>query len=118
MGLPDHHCPGCGTPQSAFPRYPWYFCDGCLARATDGDGAVLQFSNTGFSGGLSWCHAGSRDWHHDVIAVRCLINGRPVTVTEARFGGVVAQPCIDASGTHGVDLTRPKGGEGPAGGLV
>lgn len=88
---PDHHCPGCGTPQRAFERYPWYFCQGCLKLAEDGAGNRLEFANASLSGGLVWRRVGSEDWV-DVITVICRIKSRPVTVHEARFGGVVAEP--------------------------
>ena len=90
---PDHHCPGCGAACRAFGRYPWYFCHDCLGRAEDGAGQRLVFANAAISGGLSWALASDRDhWDDSTIGVLCLIGRRPVRVSEARFGGVVAQP--------------------------
>lgn len=91
--LPGHFCPGCGSPQRSSPRYPWHFCQSCLDTATDGAGARLAFANASLSGGLVWRRAGG-DWQ-EALAVRCLIAGRPVLVTEARFGGVVAEPILN-----------------------
>ena len=112
--LPDHHCPGCGTALSAFPRYPWFFCKDCVATASDADGSPLVFFNEDMSGGLLWGH--DKDRLNKAPAVLCLIAGRPAIVTEARFGGIVAQPvpssdCRDRP--HGlVDLTlRGQGGK-------
>lgn len=90
----DHFCPGCGTAQQHTPRYPWHFCNDCRNLAQDGAGLQLEFGNTHMSGGLYWAHVGSED-QTVCGAVRCLIHGRPVLVTEARFGGVVAQPIPD-----------------------
>lgn len=88
-----HFCPGCGASQRRFDRYPWYFCQACLARAEDGDGRRLVFANVSLSGGLGWTYAGEPDLRDEsAAAVFCLIDRRPVLVTEARFGGVVAQP--------------------------
>jgi len=92
---PDHHCPGCGTPQRAFERYPWYFCQDCLALAEDGTGNRLKFGNASASGGLVWQQVGGADWTV-AITVFCRIKARPVMVNEARFGGVVAEPLHDA----------------------
>jgi len=89
--IPDHHCPGCGTPQRSFERYPWYFCQDCLSRASDKAGTILEFANAGIGGGLVWRYQGDKDWR-DAVAVACQIMSRPVIVHEARFGGVVAEP--------------------------
>jgi len=89
--IPDHHCPGCGTPQRIFERYPWYFCQDCLSLASDKAGTVLEFANSGIGGGLVWRYQGDKAWR-DAIAVACRIKSRPVIVHEARFGGVVAEP--------------------------
>jgi hypothetical protein len=109
-GFADHHCPGCGAVLAAVPRYPWYFCKHCTATATDGDGRRLVFFNEGLSGGLLWGHD-----EHDLNrapAVLCLIAGRPAVVTEARFGGKVAQPVPSSNGWKPpvglIDLTRPE----------
>ena len=92
---PKHFCPGCGKALPFYPRYPWYFCEGCLTEAEDGDGYRLEFANVGLSGGFQWRRAGSPDWQVDG-ELCCLLRGRPVVVGEARMGGIVAQP-IDSS---------------------
>lgn len=90
---PDHHCPGCGAPQRRFDRYPWYFCGACLAEAADGDGRRLVFGNTSISGGFAWAYADDPENRDDTAGiVICRIRERRVTVEEARFGGIVAQP--------------------------
>lgn len=91
MSEPDHHCPGCGKLIPYFARYPWYFCQGCLATATDGDGRALEFTQEGPAGGFAWRRKGEEDWH-EAGSVACLIKGRPVIVGEAMFGGVLAEP--------------------------
>jgi hypothetical protein len=92
---PEHHCPGCGAPQKLFARYPWYFCGACLATAEDGEGRRLRFFNLGVGGGLGWSYADEPEmWDDRAITVICYIASRPVMVTEARFGGVVAQPLL------------------------
>ena len=89
----NHCCPGCGAELKLTPRYPWHFCRECLTLATDKDGRTLVFSNAAMSGGISWRYAdGKESGEQDCSAVGCRIYGRPVLVTEARFGGVVAQP--------------------------
>lgn len=91
MSEPDHHCPGCGKQTPYFARYPWYFCQDCLAIATDGDGNRLEFGDAAGPGGFHWRRVGEGHWH-EAGSVACLIKGRPVIVGEARFGGVVAEP--------------------------
>lgn len=54
-------------------------------------------------------------WRHDqpeqkdstAIGVLCLVRGRPVLVTEAHFGGVVAQPWSGPLPPKTVDLSQP-----------
>ncbi|MCB1420739.1 MAG: hypothetical protein KDJ74_17725 [Notoacmeibacter sp.] len=90
---PSHHCPGCGVLLPSYPRYPWYFCHACLAKAEDLDGRQLVFGNASLSGGLTWAYADDPARRDDsALRVICMIAGRPVLVHEARFGGVVAEP--------------------------
>lgn len=93
---PGHFCPACGAPQKPFLRYPWHFCNDCRKRAVDGAGRGLEFANESASGGFMFRYAGEGD---DVWipcrAVIALIAKRPVHITEARFGGIVAEPLID-----------------------
>jgi len=93
---PGHFCPGCGAPQRAFLRYPWHFCNSCRKSGVDGAGRGLEFSNASASGGFMFRYAGDGDdgWI-TCRAVIALIAGRPVHVTEARFGGIVAEPILD-----------------------
>ena len=90
---PDHFCPGCGAPQKRFDRYPWYFCGACLAEAADRDGRKLVFGNSSVFGGFEWAYADDPENYDDTATiVICYIRNREVTVQEARFGGIVAQP--------------------------
>lgn len=91
---PPHFCPGCGIKQKPFLRYPWHFCNACREETRDKHGRRIRFGNEGFSGGLQWQFDGEDDVQSGQ-PVLCLIHGRPVIVTEARFGGVVAQPLPD-----------------------
>lgn len=101
-----HRCPGCDCELKHSDRYPEYFCQACLCLATDGDGRRLQFGNTGLLGGYYWAYDDEPDrTHENGPPVKCLILDRPVMVTEARFGGIVAQP-IDSKG--GVALAKGK----------
>ena len=90
---PDHFCPGCGAPQKAFLRYPWHLCNACRESAVDGAGRGLDFSNASVSGGFMFRYAGDGDGDWITCrAVLALIAHRPVYITEARFGGIVAEP--------------------------
>ena len=93
MTTPDHFCPGCGKPQKAFLRYPWYFCRDCCETACDSDGRILSFGNISLSGGLTFSFD-DEDVYYECGNVLCYIKNRPAIVSEARFGGVVAQPML------------------------
>jgi len=89
----SHYCPACGKQLQAFLRYPWYFCSDCVTLAKDTDGRRLQFCNASLSGGLQYKYADEpHAAYKKVGSVVCLIRGRRVIVSEARFGGIVAQP--------------------------
>ena len=88
-----HHCPGCGVALPGMARYPWHFCTACCGRVTDAAGARLEFANTTAFGGFSWRRAGDADWTEAQGYVG-LLDGRPVQVREARFGGIVAEPLV------------------------
>lgn len=108
----EHFCPGCGAPLRHFERYPWYFCNQCLATAADCDGRTLTFGNAAVSGGLTWAYADAPEQFDETAQhVTCLIRERPVTVSEARFGGIVAQPVTHSStgAVKSVDLTTAHG---------
>ena len=91
---PEHFCPGCGAAQKPFPRYPWHFCNDCRKTACDGDGRALVFGNASLSGGLVVGYA-DEEARYNAGTVRCFIGNRPVLISEARFGGVVAEPIPD-----------------------
>jgi hypothetical protein len=89
----NHYCPGCGKEQTTGSlRYPWHFCEACLQLAETGHGQRLEFTNASLSGGLSYKNVVTNDSKWNCGVVLCLIRGRPALVTEAYFGGVVAQP--------------------------
>ncbi len=111
--MPVHHCPGCGTAQKPFARYPWYFCNECRGKTVDANGRAVGFYERTLNGGLAWFHLNDKNrMQANVLQVCCLILGRPVVVKAARFGGIVAQPDF-ASSTHEIDpgrypdLTKP-----------
>ncbi len=107
--IPDHFCPGCGAARRSFPRYPWHFCNDCARGAETRQGKKLRFQNASASGGFEWSDDDGATWHQ-ARGVYCLIARRKVYVTEARFGGIVAQPVTDAEVRHNPgdvpDLTR------------
>lgn len=86
-----HHCPACGVSLPAMPRYPWYICALCRDRITDAEGSLLEFANTSVSGGFAWRRAGD-ETYHEALGYLGLLDGRPVRVSAARFGGIVAEP--------------------------
>ncbi|PID36426.1 MAG: ADP-ribosylglycohydrolase [Rhodobacterales bacterium] len=104
---PTHiDCPGCGAKLPFIERYPVYFCPECLKQAVDFEGKKLEFSNISLSGGFAWRHVGNAEWQ-ECLGVLATIRGTSAFVTEARFGGVVAQPETAAHQQAGVtDLSR------------
>ncbi len=73
-------------------RTPWHFCGDCTRRATDARGWPLQFIGLG----AEWSYRSGcgPDAHGIGPQIACLIDGRPVLVSESRQGGVVAVPLI------------------------
>lgn len=99
-GTPGHFCPGCGMPRKPFLRYPWHLCNDCRKQAVDGAGRALEFSNESASGGFMFRYAGDDEDDDDGGWIPCrgviaYVAKRPVHITEARFGGIVAEPMMD-----------------------
>lgn len=86
-----HHCPACGVALPAMARHPWYICALCRERITDEEGYLLEFGNTSLTDGFAWRRAGDADFQV-ALGFLGLLDGRPVRVTAARFGGIVAEP--------------------------
>ncbi len=99
---PPHFCPGCGVERKANPRYPWNFCTDCRKRATNGSGRVVQCQNSSMSGGFEWRYEGEDDWTA-CKGLYALISNRDVYLTEARFGGIVAQPLLPRHKAENMD---------------
>lgn len=90
---PPHFCPGCGVERKSNPRYVWHFCNDCRKRATNRSGRVVQCQNSSMSGGFEWRYEGEEGWT-DCKGLYALISNRDVYLSEARFGGIVAQPLL------------------------
>jgi hypothetical protein len=88
----SHHCPACGAPLPAMARHPWYICALCRDRITDAEGYLLEFGNTSVSGGLRGAARGRGQRFQEALGFLGLLDGRPVRVSAARFGGIVAEP--------------------------
>lgn len=88
---PDHFCPGCGVKRTFYPRYPWHFCNDCCESAVDQKGRNIACFNTHVSGGFGFSLRGRRG-RYTCSGIIALINQRPVLITEAYMGGIVAQP--------------------------
>ncbi|WP_298295421.1 hypothetical protein [uncultured Litoreibacter sp.] len=99
---PDHFCPGCGVKRKATPRYVWHFCNDCRKRATNGSGRVVQCQNESMSGGFQWRYEGDEDWT-SCRGLYALISNRDVYLSEARFGGIVAQPLTSRQRAEGLE---------------
>lgn len=84
------YCPICGGTVQANPRYPRYVCSSCRQRASSPEGEFLEFFNqTIFDGYLArYVETGLDYPRHD-----CVIDGVKCRADEARFGGIVIQPC-------------------------
>jgi hypothetical protein len=101
----SHHCPACGAALPAMARHPWYICALCRDRITDAEGYLLEFGNTSVSGGFAWRRAGEGRFQEAQGYVGFL-DGRPVRVGAARFGGIVAEPYADARASPGPILAQ------------
>lgn len=87
-----HPCPLCGRPAPHQDRYPRAVCDGCRDRATDSTGRPVVGRNTTLSGGFEARFVPGGDVCDEVTRTgRCLVDGHPCAIGEARFGGVVVE---------------------------
>ncbi|MFD6463674.1 hypothetical protein [Streptomyces roseolus] len=97
-----HNCPLCTEPVMHNARYPHTVCDRCHTRTTDRAGRPIQGYNTSFSGGMATYYTdipalpdGSAAPQEECVEVTrtgvCYIDGRPATIEEGRFGGIVVQ---------------------------
>lgn len=82
----DYHCPLCGTPGEASPRYPRYICVPCGHWATDENGRGLRFTNEAVSGGFL---AYYRDTGEPYDSHICYVDGVRCWADEAHMGGIV-----------------------------
>ena len=89
--MTSHHCPACGARLPVMVRHPWYICALCRERITDGEGYTLEFANTSQMDGFAWRRVGEAEFHVAEAYIG-LLDGRPVRVGAARFGGIVAEP--------------------------
>ncbi|MGX1810735.1 hypothetical protein ACWIGI_33870 [Nocardia sp. NPDC055321] len=95
-----HPCPHCTAPTPYSERYPRALCDHCYQRITDSTGRRITGYNTSLSGGMIAYYSdtlhGEKDADYEECVEttrtgRCYIDGRPATMREARFGGIVVQ---------------------------
>ncbi len=88
-----HPCPLCGAATLHMARYPRSVCDACRVRAADSAGRRIVGFNTDFSGGFvaHFADAEEQVCQEVTASNRCWIDGRPCSIDEARFGGVVIE---------------------------
>ncbi|WP_280472024.1 hypothetical protein [Nocardia cyriacigeorgica] len=95
-------CPHCRRPTFYHERYPRAVCGHCRPRTTDRAGRRVTGFNTSLSGGLIAYYSdtvepadGSRPQYEECVEVTrtgmCFIDGRPASMHESRFGGIVVQ---------------------------
>lgn len=101
---PDEPCPICGAPRPHSPRYPRAVCTGCVARAVDGAGRPLTFSNL-FPESLGGFQAVYADTRERLVtsgdSCVCFVGGLRCRAREAYFGGVVVEPEAEAPSRGG-----------------
>lgn len=82
----------CGADSPTSKRYPVTACHACRDRATNKDGQLVRFSNTGIGGGFV-AHLSDDSTDDDVTRSNiAYIDGHEVYANEAYFGGIVIQP--------------------------
>lgn len=86
--MAQQSCPICGASLEPAPRYPLCVCQTCAARATDEQGARVEFFNTQLSGGLEGRYVQTGLPYAQTV---CFIGAVRCRAEEARFGGIVIQ---------------------------
>ncbi|MCC3316800.1 zinc ribbon domain-containing protein [Nocardia africana] len=112
-------CPHCGQPTFYEERYPRAVCDQCGGRTTDRSGRRVAGFNIDMSGGMIAYYADTVEvsdgsGYEECVEVSrtgaCFIDGRPATMQEARFGGIVVQ--LDSADQPGQGSPRQAGQHG------
>jgi hypothetical protein len=85
----EQPCAICSAVVAASPRYPRKLCPACVLEATDANGRLLQFNNTGPFCGFE---ARYRDDESAHPGGACWVRGIRCQAEEGRFGGIVVQP--------------------------
>lgn len=86
----SHPCPICSTLVPHQARYPHAVCRNCCDKACNRQGQKLAFFNLSISGGFRAMVADTKQEYPSHI---CYIEGKLCWADEARFGGIVIQPC-------------------------
>lgn len=95
-------CPHCACPAVYEASYPRAVCDRCRSRTTDRAGRLVTGFNTGLSGGMIAYFTDTLDGsdgggsaREECVEVtqseRCFLDGQPVSMREARLGGIVVE---------------------------
>ncbi|MDO9457746.1 hypothetical protein [Nocardioides sp.] len=96
-GRRTHACPLCGLPAPHQERYPRAVCDDCTRRAVAEDGRPVRGYNTSLGGGFQARYADGDDGTDGEVCDevtrtgRVTVSGKPCSMGEARFGGVVVE---------------------------
>ncbi len=95
-------CPLCARAAVHDPRYPRAVCDHCRGRTTDRAGRRVTGFNVDFSGGMiAYFTDDSGAQREECVEVtrtgRCFIDGRPATMREGRFGGIIIEAVTEES---------------------
>ena len=102
-----HPCPICGLPAHGSPRYTRAVCKSCARKTTDSHGRLVAGYNTSLLGsGFEARFVNADGTAGDVCtevteSEQCWIEGRPCSIGEARFGGVVVQALTQRIATPG-----------------
>lgn len=82
----------CGAPEITLQRYPSIACNDCVSRAVNWEGKPVQFFNAEYGAGFMATFEGGSVDHDTTYTHTAYIDGTPVFVNEARFGGTVVEP--------------------------
>lgn len=89
-------CPICTSTVSISQRYPNHLCPQCAGKAVDANGRELEFYNTAMSGGFEARFKDDKKPADEVTEGHIVfVDGIKIWADEARFGGIVLEPCKD-----------------------
>ncbi len=95
LNMEHQYCPICNAEVRVNHRYPYSVCSDCARTPLDDTGRELEYFNESLSERFEARYTDNGERRNSHI---CFIAGMKCFADEARFGGIVIQPCAEEYG--------------------